>query len=133
MFAKKPKQLKDEKFDGCGLDPHTGDCVKKFNLQRRREELGPKVQYLYRQLEKTTNQQQRVQLLHEFGEELGRRSIGNGGRVKTKGGGNVPQGQRVPTSSVPTEAVISGTAKGDKGAGNQIAKPRTSREYYELS
>ncbi len=37
MFDEKPRQLKDEKCDGCGLDPHTGDCVKETNQQQRRE------------------------------------------------------------------------------------------------
>jgi hypothetical protein len=43
MFAEKPKQFKDEKCDGCGLDPHTGDCVKKANLKWWREEMGPRI------------------------------------------------------------------------------------------
>ncbi len=47
MFAEKPKQLKDEKCDGCGLDPHTGDCVKEANQQRRREEMGQRLQILH--------------------------------------------------------------------------------------
>ena len=89
MFAEKPKQLKGEKCDGCGLDPHTGDCVKKANLQRRREEMGPRIQILNLQLERTTDQQKRVQLLRDYGEEIGRMAIGNGGRVKAKGGGKV--------------------------------------------
>ena len=50
MFSEKPKQLKDGKCDGCGLDAHTGDCVKQANQQRMREEMAPAMQILARKL-----------------------------------------------------------------------------------
>ena len=78
MFAEKPKQLKDAKCDGCGLHPHTGDCVKQTNQQRRREEMGPRRQILNRQLVKTTDKEEIVRLLQAFGEEQGQLALGSG-------------------------------------------------------
>jgi hypothetical protein len=136
MFAEKPKQLKDEKCDGCGLDPHTGDCVKQANQQRterRREEMGPRLQILNRQLEKTTDKEERVRLLQAFGEEQGRLALGSGrgrgnaigagkgagGHGHVQGGGRGASGHRVPTATAPTAAVVSDAVQGDKATDKQ--------------
>jgi len=44
VFAQKPTKMKNGKCDGSGLDAHTGDCVKKANQQRVREEMVPALQ-----------------------------------------------------------------------------------------
>ncbi len=106
MFAKKPKQLKDAKCDGCGLDPHTGDCVQQTNQQRRREEMGPRRQILNRHLVKTTDKEEIVRLLQAFGEEQGRLALGSGrdrGNARGEGKG------------------------GNKATGKQIARPMTEK------
>ncbi len=37
----KPTQLKDETCEGCGLDDHTGDCVKKGSEHPRDDGVCP--------------------------------------------------------------------------------------------
>jgi hypothetical protein len=133
--------LKDEKCDGCGLDPHTVDCVKETNQQQRREEMGPRLQILNRQLEKTTDKEERVRLLQSFGEEQGRlvldscRGRGNargggkgaGGHGHVQGGGRGESGHRVTTTTAPTVAVVSDTVQGDKATVKQITTPMTEK------
>jgi hypothetical protein len=33
LIAQKPTKVEDGKCDGCGLDAHKGECVKKANAQ----------------------------------------------------------------------------------------------------
>ena len=40
------RQLKDGKCNACGLDAHKGECVKKANQQRARDEMAPAMQSL---------------------------------------------------------------------------------------
>ncbi len=141
MFAEKPKQLKDGKCAGCGLDAHTGDCVKQANQQRRREEMAPRLQILARMLDKAPNKEERERLLWEYGKEQGRLALGRGrgrgnaqgggrgtgGRGNLQGGGRGASGQRVPAATAPTAAVVSGAEKGDKAAASQIARPMAEK------
>ena len=90
MFAQKPMQLKDGKCDGCGLDAHKGDCVKKANQQRARDEMAPAMQSLARKLEKADNNaEERNKILKKFGNKNeGRLVLTRGrGRGGARGGG----------------------------------------------
>jgi hypothetical protein len=141
MFAERPKQMKDGKCDGCGLDAHSGDCVKVANRQRKSEEMTPHVQALLGKLDQATGGE-KVRLLSEFGYQQGRLALGRGngrggtlsggrgnGRGAASGGRGAGSGvrgdafgQRVPTATAPTAAVVSGAEKADKAAGAKVGK-----------
>ena len=118
-------QLKDGKCDGCGLDAHKGDCVKKANQQRARDEMAPAMQSLTRKLEKAGNKaEERDKILKEFGNEMGRLALTRGrGRGGARGGGRgaASGNLRVPTASAPTAAAVAGAGKADKANADQKA------------
>jgi hypothetical protein len=152
MFAERPKQTKDGKCDGCGLDAHSGDCVKVANRQRKAEEMAPQVQALLGKLDQATGGE-KVRLLSEFGFQQGQLALGRGngrggalsggkGRGRgdaisgAKGAGGIGRGaafgQRVPTATAPTAAVISGAEKGDKAAGAKKTMADMSTKDKEI-
>ncbi|MEI7747121.1 MAG: hypothetical protein WCJ28_06250, partial [Actinomycetota bacterium] len=152
MFAERPKQAKDGKCDGCGLDVHPGDCVKAANRQRKAEELAPQVQALLGKMDKATGEE-RVRLLSEFGYQQGQLALGRGngrggalsggkghGRGDAisgaKGAGGIGRGaafgQRVPAATAPTAAVITGAEKVDKAAGAKKTMADMSTKDKEL-
>jgi len=152
MFAERPKQAKDAKCDGCGLDAHSGDCVKVANRQRKAEEMAPQVQALLGKLDQATGGE-KVRLLSEFGFQQGQLALGRGngrggalsggkGRGRgdaisgAKGAGGIGRGaafgQRVPTATAPTAAVISGAEKVDKAAGAKKTMADMSTKDKEI-
>ena len=73
-------QLKDGKYNGCGLDAHKGECVKKANQQRVHDEMAPAMQSLKRKLDKDDNNaEERERILKEYGKEMGRLILTRGG------------------------------------------------------
>ena len=80
MFAQKPMQLKDWKCNGCGLDVHKGEYVKKDNHQQVHYEMAPVMKSLKRKLDKVgNNAEERERVLKEFGKEMGSLILTRGG------------------------------------------------------
>jgi hypothetical protein len=123
MFAQKPTKLEDGKCDGCGLDAHQGECVKKANAQRVRDERAPAMQSVNRRLDKAgINAEEREQILKDIGREMGRMAVMRGrGRGGAHRGGRGANGgnPQVPTASAPTAAVVADAGKADAANGGK--------------
>ena len=123
MFAQKPTKLEDDKCDGCGLDAHQGECVKKANAQRVRDERAPAMQSVNRRLDKAgINAEEREQILKDIGREMGRMAVmrGRGRGGANRGGRGATGGNlQVPTASAPTAAVVADAGKADAANGGK--------------